>query len=167
VSQGDGRVTWRSGPVPAGPAVVVDLDGVVSDTSGRLHHVTTPGRPKDWGAFFAAIPDDPLVEELHRLLELLDPALAVVLVSGRPAATRDATVAWLARHDVRWDLLVLRGSDDRRPAPEVKGEALAALRGLGFDVRLAVEDDARNASMFRRAGVPCVQVTAGGGDPTR
>jgi phosphoglycolate phosphatase-like HAD superfamily hydrolase len=49
----------------------------------------------------------------------------------------------------------------------VKGEALAALQRLGFDVRLAVEDDARNAAMFRRAGVPCVHVTAGGGDPSR
>jgi beta-phosphoglucomutase-like phosphatase (HAD superfamily) len=167
LSPDDGRVTWRSGPVPAGPAVVVDLDGVVSDATGRLHHVATPGRRKDWDAFFAGVPDDPLVEELHRLLDLLAPDLAVLLVSGRPARTRADTVAWLDRHRVRWDLLVLRADADRRPAPEMKREALEALRGLGFDVVLAVEDDERNAAMFRRAGVPCVQVTAAGGDPSR
>jgi hypothetical protein len=47
----------------------------------------------------------------------------------------------------------------------MKREALTALQALGFDPRLAVEDDARNAAMFRAHGVPCVQVTAGGGDP--
>jgi beta-phosphoglucomutase-like phosphatase (HAD superfamily) len=156
---GDGRVTWRVGPVPAGPAVVVDIDGVLADATARLHHVTTPGRRKDWDAFFAAVPDDPLVEELHRLLDLLHPDLAIILLSGRPARTRDDTVAWLERHHVRWDLLVLRADSDRRPAPAVKQEALAAIAGLGFEARLAVEDDERNAAMFRAAGVPCVQVT--------
>jgi phosphoglycolate phosphatase-like HAD superfamily hydrolase len=151
--------------VPGGPAVVVDLDGVLSDVSGRLHHVATAGRPKDWDAFFAGVTEDPLVEELHRLLDLLDPALTVLLLSGRPARTREDTVAWLDRHRVRWDLLVLRADEDRRPAPRMKEEALAALRALGFDIRLAVEDDARNAAMFRAAGVPCVQVTAAAGDP--
>jgi beta-phosphoglucomutase-like phosphatase (HAD superfamily) len=166
LSPDDGRITWRAGPIPPGPAVVVDLDGVLSDVTPRLHHVTTRGRAKDWDAFFAAVPDDPLVEELHRLLELLDPDLAVVVVSGRPARTRADTLAWLERYAVRWDLLVLRADSDRRPAPEMKREALGALQALDFDIRLAVEDDARNAAMFRRAGVPCVQVTAGGGDPT-
>jgi hypothetical protein len=42
---GRGRVpvsdtfAWRDGPLEPGPAILVDLDGTLSDVSGRLHHV--------------------------------------------------------------------------------------------------------------------------------
>jgi hypothetical protein len=148
---------WRGGePREPGPSVVVDLDGTLSDATGRLHHLER--RPKDWDGFFAAAADDPLIDQIARLVELLDRGLLVVLLTARPTKTRDLTLLWLERHDVRWDLLVMREAGDFRPAHEVKLDAVRALRGVGFDLRLAVDDDPRNAAMFRTEGIPCIEL---------
>src|SRR5690349_12094145 len=40
---------WRAGRVDPGPAVVFDLDGVLSDAVGRQHYLERPFR--DWEAF--------------------------------------------------------------------------------------------------------------------
>jgi hypothetical protein len=154
-----GAITWRDGPAEPGPAVVVDLDGTLSDAAGRQHHLERT--PKDWDGFFAAVGDDPLIDQIARLVELLDRDLLVVLLTARPTKVRDETVAWLDRHGVRWDLLVMREERDFRPSHVAKLDAVTALRGVGFDLRLALDDDPRNAAMFRESGIPCVELHSG------
>ncbi len=151
---------WRAGPVAPGPAVVVDMDGVVSEASGRQHFLDRPGRG-DWEGFFDACGDDPLIPETARLLELLDPGVAVVLLTGRPVRVRPLTLAWLERHELRWDLLVMRARGDYSVSLESKREEVAALRAGGFDLRLALEDDVRNREMLQAEGVPCLYVHSG------
>ena len=102
---------WRDGPVEhPGPAVVFDVDGVLSDAVGRQHFIER-GR-RDWEAFFNACGDDPVIGELARVLELLDPTLQVVLLTGRPMRVQPQTLAWLERYGLRWDLLVMRSRGD-------------------------------------------------------
>lgn len=151
--------TWRAGPVEPGPAVVFDIDGVLSDAAGRQHFLESPVR--DWRGFFDAAADDPLIEDVARLLELLDPGLAILLLTGRPLRVRDLTVEWLARYDLRWDLLAMRSFGDYGAARVFKQETVAALRAFGFDMRLAFEDDLRNVEMFREANVPCIYIHSG------
>src|SRR5438309_1873706 len=81
---------WRAGPVDAGPAVVFDMDGVLSDAVIRQHYIEGPGR-RDWHAFFEACGDDPLIEEIERLLNLLDSDLRIVLLTGRPIRVQPQT----------------------------------------------------------------------------
>ena len=95
---------------PGGPAVIFDIDGVLSDAAGRQHFLEQ-GR-RDWASFFEACGDDPVVEEIARLLELLDPSLAVILLTGRPQRVQPQTLAWLRRYGLRWDLLVMRSRGD-------------------------------------------------------
>ena len=76
--------TWRDGPVEPGRAVVVDIDGVLSDAATRQHYLEAPRR--DWQAFFDACGDDPVIEEVRVLLDLLEPEMRVVLLTARPAA---------------------------------------------------------------------------------
>ncbi|MEW6154816.1 MAG: hypothetical protein AB1673_12605 [Actinomycetota bacterium] len=152
---------WREGaPRPAGPAVVFDMDGVLSDATGRQHFLAGPGR-KDWNAFFEACGDDPVVEEVARLVELIDPAVTVVLLTGRPVRVRRPTLEWLDRHKLPWDLLVMRPYGDYGASLEFKRRTVTDLRELGFDPRLAIEDDARNQAMFRDEGVPCIYLHSG------
>jgi phosphoglycolate phosphatase-like HAD superfamily hydrolase len=156
---GGGSWRWRAGPVPPGPAVVFDVDGVLSDAASRQHYLER-GR-RDWDAFFEACGEDPLIEEVARLLELLAPELAIVLVTARPRRVQPQTLAWLERYQLRWDLLVMRESADLATAADFKRRAVRALRSYGFDPRLAFEDDRRNLEMFRAEGVPCIYVHSG------
>jgi len=150
---------WRSGPVAAGPAVVFDIDGVLSDAAGRQHFIER-GR-RDWAAFFEACGDDPVIEEIERLLELLDPALSVVLLTGRPLRVRPQTLAWLERYRLRWDLLIMRDAGDYSFVTAFKHGVVADLRAYGLDLRLALEDDPANHAMFVAEGVPCVYIHSG------
>jgi len=151
---------WRDDPVSdPGEAVVFDVDGVLSDAVGRQHFLER-GR-RDWNRFFAACGDDPVIEELARLLELLDGRLQVVLLTGRPFSVQPQTLAWLERYGLRWDLLVMRARGDYAQVTAFKREEVAALRAFGFDLRLAFEDDPANSAMFHAEGIPCVYIHSG------
>src|SRR5487761_1365236 len=147
---------WHTGPVPPGPAVVFDIDGVLSDATSRQHFIERGQR--DWQAFFEACGDDPLIEEVGRLLELLDPRLSVALLTGRPLRVRPQTLAWLDRSRLRWDLLVMRDRGDYLQVSTYKRAVVRDLRGYGLDLRLALEDDPVNHAMFVAEGVPCVYI---------
>jgi phosphoglycolate phosphatase-like HAD superfamily hydrolase len=150
---------WRAGPVPAGPAVVFDMDGVLSDASRRQHYLDRPFR--DWEAFFQACGDDDLIAEVARLLEVLDTDLRVLLLTARPQRVRDQTLAWLQRYGLRWDLLVMRDWDDFGSSRSYKQRVVGEFREYGFELRLAFEDDRRNVDMFHAEGVPCVYIHSG------
>ena len=150
---------WRDKPIAGGRAVVFDLDGVLADAASRQHYLEFPAR--DWDAFFEACGDDPLIEEIARLLELLDQSLVVVLLTGRPARVQPQTIAWLHRYRLRWDLLVMRDFGDYRAAREFKRRSVRELRDAGFELVISFEDDRRNVEMFREEGVPSVYIHSG------
>jgi uncharacterized HAD superfamily protein len=151
--------TWRDGPVKPGPTVVVDIDGVLSDAARRQHYLEEPW--PDWRGFFDACGEDHVIEEVKTLLDLLDPHLRIVLLTGRPARVHHLTEAWLARYGIRWDALLMREGGDYSMAREFKEDAVADLRAKGFDLRLAFEDDRRNYDMFHAEGVPCIYIHSG------
>jgi hypothetical protein len=150
---------WRDGPIEPGPTVVFDIDGVLSDATSRQHFIER-GR-RDWTAFFEACGDDPVIAEIARLVELLDPALHVVLLTGRPFRVRPQTLAWLERYGLRWDLLVMRDRGDYSQVTAFKRAVIDDLRAYGLDLRLALEDDPANHAMFEAEGVPCVYIHSG------
>ena len=135
------------------------MDGVLSDAASRQHFIER-GR-RDWRAFFDACGDDPLIEEVARVVELLDDELTIVLLTGRPLRVQPQTLAWLERYGLRWDLLIMRDMGDYSVAREFKRDTVDDLRRYGFDLRLAFEDDRRNLEMFRAEGIPCVYVHSG------
>jgi hypothetical protein len=151
--------TWRDGVRNGGPAVVFDIDGVLSDAAGRQHFIES-GR-RDWHAFFEACGDDKVIEEIATLLELLDSSLAVILLTGRPQRVQPQTLAWLERYGLRWDLLVMRSRGDYVQVTSFKQTVVGELRAHGFDLRLAFEDDPSNHAMYVAAGVPCVYIHSG------
>src|SRR5207237_104189 len=121
---------WRAEPAGPGPAVVFDMDGVLSDAASRQHFIER-GR-RDWRAFFDACGDDPLIEEVARLVDLLDDDLVVVLLTGRPLRVQPQTLAWLHRYRLRWDLLIMRDVGDYSAAREFKRDTVGDLRRYGF-----------------------------------
>lgn len=160
MSPAPGHWRWRAGEVEPGPAVIFDVDGVLANGDHRQHLLDKRGK-KDWKGFFARAGDDALIEEVARLSELLDPALRVVLLTARPTTIQELTLAWLERHELTWDLLVMRRDRDFSPSPEAKRHALRQLRERGFEIKLAFDDDRRNVDMFHAEGVPCIYLHSG------
>ncbi len=150
---------WREASVAPGPAVVFDMDGVLSDAAGRQHYLERPRR--DWEAFFAACGDDPLIEEVARLLDVIDPSHRIVLLTARPQRVQRQTLGWLDRYALRWDLLIMRDYGDYQSSSEFKRRTVDELRSFGFDLRLAFEDDRRNVDMFHAADIPCIYIHSG------
>ena len=150
---------WNDGDVEPSAAVVFDIDGVLSDAVGRQHFLER-GR-RNWDAFFEACGDDPVIEEIARLLELLDPTLQVILLTGRPLRVRPQTLAWLERYGLRWDLLIMRDWGDYSYVTSFKRSVVEELRAAGFDLRLALEDDPQNHAMYVAEGIPCVYIHSG------
>ncbi|MEX1217698.1 MAG: hypothetical protein WEA11_04155 [Acidimicrobiales bacterium] len=148
---------WREGTVVTGTAVVFDMDGVLSNASDRQHHLVN----HDWDGFFEACGDDEVIHELARLLSLLASDLRVILLTARPLRVQPQTLAWLARHDLRWDLLCMREDGSGQEAWQFKQRTVTDLRAHGFDLQLAFEDDRRNADMFHAQGIPCVYIHSG------
>lgn len=151
---------WKAGELEKpGEAVIFDVDGVLSDAVGRQHFIEE-GR-RDWDGFFEACGDDPVIAELVRLMELLDPKLQVILLTGRPMRVQPQTLAWLERYGLRWDLLIMRSRGDYSQVTWFKRDVVDDLRNFGFDLRLAFEDDPHNAAMYHAVGIPCVYIHSG------
>jgi beta-phosphoglucomutase-like phosphatase (HAD superfamily) len=142
-----------------GSAVLFDLDGVLSDAGSRQAYLRGP--VKDWRGFFDACAEDEPIEEMVRLAECIDPALQIVLLTGRPVRVANQTIAWLERKAIRWDLLIMHPPGRPGPVASFKRAAVEELSQKGFDCRLAFEDDPRNREAFLEAGVPCVYVHSG------
>lgn len=149
---------WHRDPI-VGEAVVFDLDGVLSDATGRQHHLAPPRR--DWRTFFEEAGDDPVIEEVGVLLASLDPAYGIVLLTARPLRIQPQTLGWLDRNELRWDLLIMRDVGDYDFAREFKERTVDELRAAGIHPVLAFEDDRRNVAMFRANHVPCVYIHSG------
>ena len=78
---------WRDDPLDAATSIVFDMDGVLSNASTRQHYLELPRR--DWESFFQACGDDPLIDEVARLLDVISSELRVVLLTARRLRTLD------------------------------------------------------------------------------
>ena len=148
---------WRVAELTPGPAVIFDIDGVLADAAGRQHYLDYG----DWRSFFEACGDDPVIEEIERLLELLDSNLTVILLTGRPRRVAPHTLGWLERYGLRWDVLIMREFGDYSGVDYFKRSVVHVLRETGFDLRLALDDDPKNHAMYVREGVPCIYIHSG------
>jgi len=106
---------WREGSSGTGPAVIFDIDGVLADAAGRQHYLDWG----DWKSFFDSCGDDPIIEEIERLLELLDSSLKVVLLTGRRGGSnRTRLLARALRTSL--GLLIMREYGDYSGVDEFK-----------------------------------------------
>jgi hypothetical protein len=144
------------------PLAVVDIDGVLADVRHRLHHLEQ--RPKDWRAFFAAAPQDPLLQVGRDTVVQLAAVCEVVYLSGRPEHCRPDTMAWFSRHALPTGELLLRPRGDSRPASTVKVEALRRL-ALRAPVTVLVDDDSDVLAAARAAGFDVLPATWMGDAP--
>jgi phosphoglycolate phosphatase-like HAD superfamily hydrolase len=137
----------------AKPLAVLDIDGVLADVRHRLHHVEA--RPKNWAAFFTSATTDPLLPEGAAIAATLERDHEVVYLTGRPESCRRDTVAWLSRHGLPDGIVLMRATDDRRPARQTKLAVLRQLSRRG-QVAMVVDDDPTVIEAVTKAGFPAL-----------
>lgn len=160
-------VIWRmyidAGLIPSQTkkgAVIIDLDGTLCDTSKRQHYVLN--KPKNWKAFFDGISEDvpnSHVEFLYK--QLIYSGVDILFVSGRDEKYRKVTEEWLYRYNFYFDLLLMRGFNDRRDDTVVKAEIYDKYIAPYYNVKFAVDDRDRVVKMWRDKGIPCFQCNYG------
>jgi len=123
-------------------AIIVDLDETMA-----LH---VHGRdPYDHSRIAEDIPNIPLVDILNTCGE------DIILVSGRSEKAKAATEEWLDKHEIPYDLLLMRPSDK----PDVKDYVIKKdlyethVKGKYF-VSAVFEDREQDVEMWRDLGLP-------------
>jgi phosphoglycolate phosphatase-like HAD superfamily hydrolase len=149
--------TYRRADIDPGDAVILDIDGVLADATGRQHHLEA----NNWRGFFEDVDEDPVIAEIGVMAQLLDSSLQVILVTGRPHRVAEKTVGWLNEHNLRWDILIMRERDHHIGVDKYKREVLDQLREDSYNIHLAVDDDPKNHAMYVKAGVPCIYIHSG------
>ena len=146
----------------AGPVVILDLDGVISNAWHRQHFLRD-GR-QDWPGFFTSAAHDPPIAAGLAMAASIARDHTVAILTARPHYVTDITRAWLAANEVRHDLLIVRpqhGPGSRGPSSDFKREELSRLRARGLRIALAVDDDERNIDMYRSEGIFALYVHSG------
>ncbi|MHB8296836.1 MAG: MBL fold metallo-hydrolase [Acidimicrobiales bacterium] len=123
--------------------VCVDLDSTLADTSHR-HHLVLDGDERertDWVAYSMACSEDTPIEGACRLVSLLSERHRIVVVSSRDEQARELTEAWLERHDIPFDEVILGGAEGVPEAlDDFKIHHVRSLIGRGENVVLVIDD---------------------------
>ena len=137
----------------------VDIDGVIADARHRQHYLEQGWR--DWDSFFMAASDDSVIDEQVEFLGKVPDEQMIAMVTSRPDWTDGITVGWLEKHEIRWDLLIMRSTGDYSIAADVKTLAVHQLRSQGFEPVLAIDDHPRNIAAYKRLGIETVYIESG------
>lgn len=141
------------------PCVIVDIDGTLSNASHRQHLVQDGN--KDWDRFYDLCEFDDFHPHIGVIVNLLYDFYKIVLVSGRVERVRDKTVKWLDQHKVSYDELFMRPDGDFRPDDVLKAEILGRDIAPKWHPVMAFDDRDRVVAMWRKCGIPCLQVAPG------
>lgn len=138
--------------------VLCDIDHVLADSAWR-----EPLIEESWDAFHAASEKDEPVPDMVRMIgALFNENFQIIGLTTRPEKWRQLTQAWLVRHCVWIDEILMRPYDSFAKSPELK-VALAVQRfgtqeALANEVALVLDDREDVIEAFRALGVTALQV---------
>jgi phosphoserine phosphatase len=143
--------------------VIFDLDGTLALIEKRKN-IATAGGKMDWTEFFHPQNirlDEPNLPVIATFLALQQQGHRMVIFSGRDSISRAETIAWLKRHGVVPDQLLMRQHGDYTPDDIVKKEWLDSLFPDRSEVLCIFDDRDKVVNMWRREGLSCFQVAPG------
>ena len=141
-------------------AIICDLDGTLADITHREEYVQQ--KPKNWKAFHEGMVDDKLNIWCAELLKgMKKEGYRIILLTGRDEPYRQKTIDWLLRHDIAYDLLLMRPAQDFRPDNLVKKEIYENVIKPEYDVVFVVDDRKKVVEMWREIGLVCLQCAWG------
>jgi len=132
-------------------AILCDLDGTLSLLNGR--------NPYD----ASNCDQDGLNEAVAQVLKLFkEKGYAIILVSGREDKYRNPTLAFLEKHNIGYDQLLMRKSNDNRKDSIIKKEIFDNHIREKFYVEFILDDRNQVVDMWRKElKLTCFQVNYG------
>lgn len=139
--------------------IIADLDGSIAN----IDHRVPLALAKDWDAFNEKLESDSVNVPIRYLLNKLHENCNIVIMTGRQRKYFNRTAKWLYSHDVRYDAILMRGDNDRRPDVEVKRDMYNTFIAYHprAEILFVVEDRDRVVEMWRSLGLTCLQCAKG------
>jgi hypothetical protein len=141
--------------------ILVDIDHTLS---AAWHRDELIGAEGGWNAYHSAAPQDEPIHDVMSLINGLvfsDETWTIIALTARPEKWRNITMAWLVKHGIHIDELLMRPDESWHPAPEIKVQ-LAQQRfpgdSLTNEVAFLLEDRADVCEAFHTLGITTLQV---------
>lgn len=132
------------------PAIIVDLDGTLAHMTDRS--------PYEW----KRVGEDNIDDSIRTLVNLIHETTQIIIMSGRDGSCLHETAAWLDKHDVRFDQLIMRNPGDMRPDWIVKNELFNEHVAGKYRIRFVLDDRDQVVDLWRnKLGLPTYQVAEG------
>lgn len=131
-------------------AVLCDMDGTLALLNGRS--------PYDASTCENDAPNTRIIGMLH--YHLLH-GFKIIIMSGRDSKYRPQTEAWLAKHGIIPDLLLMRVQDDKRKDAIIKEELFRAHVLPNYYTQTVFDDRDQVVRMWRDLGLNVLQVADG------
>jgi aromatic ring-cleaving dioxygenase len=136
-------------------ACLIDRDGTIARIDRTLVECENP----DWAGFHAALPFDSPIPAVINMVRSINRSYYRIIMTGRSEDQRSQMVDWLFKHEVPFDLLLMRPSKDQRADHVVKEELYRAYVEPEYDVKYVIDDRPSVCDTWRKLGLPVVQVT--------
>lgn len=157
-------------------AVIFDRDGTLASVDWCRPLARDQGTPREvarsWRNFHGMLPFDSVVPDVADMLRAVPDGVHRFMFSGRAAGDhvgdthrRLQMLDWIRKNDLPVDTLMMRAGGDDRKDDLIKSEFLDLVLPH-FDVVLVVDDRPQVCDMWRRRGMPLVQVVDPGLDPS-
>lgn len=156
------------------PAIIVDIDGTISNYAHRKHFLAPLGANRErndpavnssvqWDRFNSEAINDKPIDEVLKIVRWAKNAsnTRILLLTGRNDKYRQTTKDWLHLHRVPHDMLLMRKYGDWRSDVDVKLELYHSRIAPSHDVLFALEDRDKIVEMWRNLGIRCLQVAKG------
>lgn len=144
-------------------AIILDIDGTLSDPSHRRPIINEPEKPsdEDWNKFFSKIGEDPANNWCVNLAHKYKETHKIIVVTARPGTDQiiEDTVQWLGDKHIPYDELHFRPEGDRRPDQKVKKEILE--EEITADIEFVVDDRKKVVDMWRNQGLTVLHCAEG------
>lgn len=133
------------------PAIWVDVDNTLAETSHREHFLQGP--KKNWRGFFLAMGEDTVNNWCKQLMRGMSHVAEVLVVSARPDDYRKITESWLLHNEVPYGELIMRARGDYRKDSIVKLQILEFEIKTRYNLLFSVDDRKQVVDEIRLHGV--------------
>ena len=134
-------------------AIVVDINGTLSDVSKVVHFIQ--GADKDWISFFDNMNDVKPNLMVKDFIKRFHPGNAIVLVSGAPDIYEQQTKDWLRRHNIEYDDIFFRPDWDKRRGWQFKKTLYEKKLKNIYHVKLVLDDKQDACDTWIKLGLQC------------